>query len=96
MPPQVSHSGFSMGSDTHNAYVPYNDDGDYSITAKYTDMAGNIAEEKVQSTFVVDKTKPKLEIERTTFRVDAQGNPLKDLKDQVYSEKNFAKCSIKE
>ena len=90
MPPQVSHSGFSMGSDTHNAYVPYNDDGDYSITAKYTDMAGNIAEEKVQSTFVVDKTKPKLEIERTTFRVDAQGNPLKDLKDQVYSEKNFA------
>lgn len=89
-PAHVSHNGFSTGSDAHNAYVTYDEDGDYTITVKYTDMAGNVAEEKVQSTFVVDKTKPKLEIERTTFRVDAQGNPLKDLKDQVYSEKNFA------
>ena len=89
-PGQVSHSGFSTGSDTHNAYVTYDEEGDYTITVRYTDMAGNVAEEKVQSMFVVDKTKPTLEIERTTFRVDGQGNPLKDLKDQVYTEKNFA------
>lgn len=56
--PQVN--GWGKAGDTNTATIAFNDDGDYAITANYTDLAGNVAEEVVVDRFTIDKEAPEL------------------------------------
>lgn len=55
-------NGWSGGSDVHSATVPFTADGNYSFTVNYTDLAGNPAQVYNVEEFVVDQTKPEIEI----------------------------------
>lgn len=59
-PPPVN--GWTSHGDIHTATVYFSADGDYSFTINYSDLAGNAAEEFVQSQFTLDQTKPTIEI----------------------------------
>lgn len=54
--------GWSGGGDSHSATVPFTTDGEYSFTVNYTDLAGNAAEVYNVDQFVIDLTKPEIEI----------------------------------
>lgn len=59
-PPQTgnwNHSG-----DTHSVTVAFSDEAEYSLTAFYTDMAGNTVESQITDTFFVDKSEPQMMI----------------------------------
>ncbi len=91
-----------LGTDVHESTIDYTKDGDYEITAAYTDKAGNIAVveggegKKDDNTawsgkFVVDLKDPVLEMDGATFRVNpATKKPLEGLVNQIYTEKDFA------
>ncbi len=51
-------SGFSRAGDSNNAQIPFVNDGDYSFTVDYMDMAGNPAQQVVIPEFTIDKTVP--------------------------------------
>lgn len=55
-------NGWSGSSDVHTATVPFMTDGEYSFTVNYTDLAGNRAEVYNVDEFVIDLTKPTIEI----------------------------------
>ena len=55
-------NGWSGGSDVHSATVSFAADGKYSFTVNYTDLAGNPAQVCSVEEFVVDQTKPEIEI----------------------------------
>lgn len=55
-------NGWSTGGDVHTATVPFTTDGNYSFTVNYTDLAGNAAEVYSVDEFVIDLTKPEIEI----------------------------------
>lgn len=54
--------GWSGGGDVHTASVPFVTDGNYSFTVNYTDLAGNPAQVYNVNEFVIDLTKPEIEI----------------------------------
>lgn len=54
--------GWSGSGDDHNATVSFNNDGKYSFTVDYTDLAGNKAVQKKVDSFYIDKTAPEVEI----------------------------------
>ena len=96
-------SGFTAcGGDLYVCTVDCTEDGDYEVTAGYTDPAGNPAvvqggegrksdREAWSGRFVVDTAAPVLKLDPATFRVDeATGEPLKDPADQIYTEEEFA------
>ena len=102
-PASPGRSAFSnSGTDMHVSTVDCTQDGDYEVTASYTDMAGNQAvvqggegkksdQEAWSGKFVIDTVVPTLKMDPTTFNVDkATGDPLKDLADQIYTRKDFA------
>lgn len=55
-------NGWSGNGDVHSATVPFTTDGNYSFTVNYTDLAGNAAEVYNVNEFVIDLTKPEIEI----------------------------------
>lgn len=55
-------NGWSGSSNVHTATVPFMTDGEYSFTVNYTDLAGNRAEVYNVDEFVIDLTKPTIEI----------------------------------
>ncbi len=55
-------NGWSGNGDTHTATVHFQQDGDYSFTVNYTDLAGNAAQVSTVDLFTVDQTKPVVEI----------------------------------
>lgn len=57
-----SLGGFSGSGDSHRASIPFQADGDYTITVNYTDLAGNPAQTVRVSEFTIDKTLPTAEI----------------------------------
>lgn len=57
-----SVNGWSTGGDVHTATVPFTTDGNYSFTVNYTDLAGNAAQVYNVDEFVIDLTKPEIEI----------------------------------
>lgn len=57
-----SISGWSSKDNTHIASISYSSDGDYNLTVDVTDKAGNKGGQYNSSKFVIDKTKPKLEV----------------------------------
>ncbi len=54
--------GWSMGGNIHTATVPFTADGNYSFNVNYTDLAGNSAQVYTVNEFVIDQTKPVIEI----------------------------------
>ncbi|MDO4413747.1 MAG: Ig-like domain-containing protein [Erysipelotrichaceae bacterium] len=61
-------SGFSNNGDIHNATMNYNQDGNFSFTVDYTDMAGNPAQTVNISEFVIDQTAPTVKFDEATVR----------------------------
>ena len=57
-----SLGGFSDSGDSHVASIPFQADGDYTLTVNYTDLAGNPAQTVTVSEFTVDKTLPTAQI----------------------------------
>lgn len=55
-------NGWSNSGDVHTATVYFANDGDYSFTVDYSDLAGNPAVTHTESKFTVDQTKPEIEI----------------------------------
>lgn len=106
-PDPPHRSGFTAsGRDLYVSTINCTEDGDYEVTARYTDMAGNPAvvqggegrksdREAWSGRFVVDTAAPVLKLDPATFRVDeATGEPLKDPADQIYTEEELAPCVI--
>ena len=102
-PDRPRRSGFTAsGRDLYVSTVNCTKDGDYEVTAGYTDPAGNPAvvqggegrksdREAWSGRFVVDTIAPTLKLDPATFRVDQKtGEPLKDPADQIYTEEEFA------
>ena len=52
--------GFGGGGDDHSASIHYGEDGNYTLTVNYTDLAGNPAQEVRVDEFVIDQTPPTL------------------------------------
>lgn len=50
------------GGDVHSATIPFTADGEYAFTVNYTDLAGNPAQVVTVDQFVIDQTKPEIEI----------------------------------
>ncbi len=84
-PPSVS--GWSNNGDTHTATVRFTNDGKYSFTVDYTDLADNAAKQEVVSTFYVDKTTPVVEISNIENNSANAGDvaPVVTFKDNNYS-----------
>jgi hypothetical protein len=56
-----SGGGWSSSGTTHNSSIPFSTDGDYTLSASYTDLAGNPANTLPDDDFVVDLTAPVIE-----------------------------------
>ncbi len=54
--------GWGGSGDIHTATVPFTTDGNYSFNVNYTDLAGNPAQVYNVNEFVIDLTKPEIEI----------------------------------
>ncbi|MDO4555740.1 MAG: Ig-like domain repeat protein [Lachnospiraceae bacterium] len=50
------------GEDQHRASIPFDLDGDYTLSLRYTDLAGNKAKEVQVEGFTIDLTKPECKI----------------------------------
>ncbi len=61
-------SGFSSNGDNRTNTYNFSQDGNYSFTLNYTDLAGNEAETVVVDEFVVDQTPPIVQFDETTVR----------------------------
>ena len=55
-------NGWGGSGNVHTATVPFTTDGEYSFTVNYTDLAGNAAQVYSVDEFVIDLTKPEIEI----------------------------------
>ncbi len=51
---------WNHNGDTHSMTVAFTDEAEYSLTAFYTDMAGNIVDSQITDTFFVDKSEPQM------------------------------------
>ncbi len=83
--PQLSD--WSTSGDTHTAIVTYPGDTLYSFELKYTDMAGNQAEDYNTESFYVDVTPPELSIENVESQQaykDEVIRPVITYSDQYY------------
>ena len=67
-------NGWGGSGDTHTATVRFAQDGDFTLTADYTDLAGNKAEQVKISEFTVDTTKPTLQITGVTANTAYSGD----------------------
>ncbi len=55
-------SGWSVNEDSNIAGIDFTEDGDYTITVEYMDLAGNQAETVTVEEFTIDTTAPVIEI----------------------------------
>ena len=62
-----SISAFSDNGDTHTATIVFDRDEEITISADYTDMAGNAAETLAEQKFVIDLTDPVIEIDASSL-----------------------------
>ena len=62
-----SISGFAANGDTHTATIVFDRDEEITISADYTDMAGNVADTLNEQKFVIDLTDPEIEIEQDSL-----------------------------
>ena len=54
--------GWSHNGDTHTCVVTFDHDGDYNLSVKITDKAGNESETRTEPEFTVDLTAPQIRI----------------------------------
>ena len=66
--PSVNVGGWSSSGDNRYQSLGFTQDGDYTITVNYTDMAGNPAAEVKVDEFTVDKTAPEIKFDNTTVQ----------------------------
>ncbi|MCD8130162.1 MAG: hypothetical protein LUE16_02605 [Lachnospiraceae bacterium] len=75
-----SEGGWSTSGDTSTAQVYFGDDGYYTMTVDYTDLAGNPAVQVVVDPFTIDLTAPTVDItagglaDQTIFGPDSEIN----------------------
>lgn len=62
IPQQIRAENWSHNNDVHSATVVFTEEGEYLLTASYTDMAGNIADSQIADTFFVDRSEPQVSI----------------------------------
>ena len=68
--PSASQGGWSDSGDNHYMSIVFDQDGDYTITANYTDLAGNVALVATADEFTIDKTKPVIEFDSSTVQAN--------------------------
>lgn len=68
--PSASQGGWSDNGDNHYMSIVFDQDGDYTITANYTDLAGNVALVATADEFTIDKTKPEIEFDSSTVQAN--------------------------
>ena len=68
--PSASQGGWSDSGDNHYMSIVFDQDGDYTITANYTDLAGNVALVATADEFTIDKTKPEIEFDSSTVQAN--------------------------
>lgn len=58
----VQTGNWNHNGDTHSMTAAFTDEAEYSLTAFYTDMAGNTVDSQITDTFFVDKSEPQMKI----------------------------------
>ena len=83
-------SGWNSNGTTHQAVITYDFDGTFSFDVAYEDLAGNIAEDFVEEVFILDLTKPEIQISEIRDKSANQGvvSPLISVTDQNYLDKS--------
>ncbi|MBQ2641716.1 MAG: hypothetical protein IJG15_06945 [Lachnospiraceae bacterium] len=64
----VTPGGWMNRGDLHTVSCRYGRDGDYTLSADYTDLAGNAAVSATADPFTIDTTKPQMMIEGESVR----------------------------
>ena len=64
--PTASMGGWGDSGDSHSMNITFDQDGDYSISAEYTDLAGNPAVPVKSEDFTIDKTAPVIEFDKAS------------------------------
>lgn len=80
-------SDWESAGNVHTAKVAFTEDGDYTFTVSYTDLAGNAAEYKHKDEFTIDKTKPLVDVKYDNNSV---------LNETYYKENRVATITITE
>ena len=63
-------SSFTSSGDVHTATVTFDRDEEISISADYTDLAGNAAETPAEQKFVIDLTEPVITLDTNSLVID--------------------------
>lgn len=81
---------WTSSGNIHSTKINFNQDGEYTLTAKYTDLAGNSANYKKIDEFTIDKTAPQMQIEYDNNNV-SNGNYYSDARRATITinERNF-------
>ena len=86
-----SVSGWSSNGDTHTATLSFSEDGDYSFTLDFEDMAGNKADTITENEFTVDKTVPEIAFEN----VQDHSSYKDEIRPAIrFTDRNFDKSQI--
>lgn len=85
-----SISGWSSSGDRHTATVNFSRDGEYTLSVSGMDLASNVVQEYGQDKFVVDLTKPEIEITGVDDKKAYNGDVLPAIKvtDTNFSSKD--------
>lgn len=66
--PVVAIGNWGGSGDNHYLNADFKMDGDYTIKANFTDLAGNVALEAAAPEFTVDQTKPEIKFDEDTVK----------------------------
>ena len=90
--------GFSEGSDVHTGSQYFDQEGHFDMRVEYTDLAGNPAEFRDESEFVIDLTAPAVEItglEGQPFGPNEEVQPIVTMSDTNFiNDSNFIRLTL--
>ncbi|NMB31038.1 MAG: hypothetical protein GX988_06345, partial [Clostridiales bacterium] len=90
MPTKAGKLKWTSSGNIHTTKINFNQDGEYTLTAKYTDLAGNSANYKKVDEFTIDKTTPQIQVEYDNNNA-SNGNYYSDARRATITinERNF-------
>ncbi len=86
---------FTKDGDIYTAAVEFAEDGEYSFDIKYTDRSGNVWDNYETEQFIIDKTKPIVEVELLNDNAVNFNHYASDIKVRVtVTERNFVSSGV--